>query len=64
MSGNQFLLFVILLLMKTIGQPQAGECVINHIAEFFVLGGLFAALCGLGDNWLLVFETQSLQLKI
>ena len=34
--GVPVLLFVILLLAMNIGQPQAGECVINHIAGFFV----------------------------
>ena len=35
--GTIFLLFVILLLEMNIGQPQAGECVINHIEEFLFL---------------------------
>jgi hypothetical protein len=36
-SGEPAFLFVTLLLGINIGQPQAGECVINHIEEFLFL---------------------------
>jgi hypothetical protein len=44
--GGTSFLFVTLLSMKTIGQPQASECAIHHIAEFFVLAAAFlGAMC-------------------